>query len=230
MTEVERVDPNALFPSTRPKRVEVNTLHLNSAMPDSSTCALVLLAAGGSTRMGRPKQLLPVHGQPLLRHVTQLALRASVSPVVVVLGANADVIAPCLDGLSVQIAVNPNWSEGLGSSLRCGMEALLTAVPETEVVIVALADQPALPPEHLAQLIARYCQGGCTAVASKIGQEPVPPVLFDRSWFDRLRTLTGDTGARALLHERAAEVATVPLATNTDLDTPEDYRAFNAQT
>jgi molybdenum cofactor cytidylyltransferase len=189
-------------------------------------CGLILLAAGGSRRMGRSKQLLPIEGQPMVRYVAELAHAAPVDPVVVVLGADAAQIEPVLAGLRVHVAVNPAWTTGLGSSLRVGLEAVRQRAPGLDGLIVALADQPSLPRRHFADLIARYRAGGCTAVASMTAGERVPPVLFGIPWFDRLGRIQGDTGARALLREHPGEIATVPLAANTDLDTPEDYTRY----
>lgn len=176
--------------------------------------------------MGRPKQLLPIKGKPLVRHVTEIVLRAPVSPVVVVLGAEAKEIQPALAGLDVQVAVNRAWAEGLGSSLRTGVESALGHTPGLQALIVTLADQPGLPPRHLERMIARLLAGGCTAVASQTGPDLVPPLLFGREWFQKLRTIKGDIGARALLRDHPADVATVPLESNTDLDTPEDYARY----
>ena len=176
--------------------------------------------------MGRTKQLLPIKGHTLVRHVVELVLRAAVSPVVVVLGAEEKNIERSLAGLPVRLAVNPNWSEGIGSSLRVGVESALAYAPGLQALIIALADQPGLPPEHLDALVARYRHGGCTLVASQTGPARVPPVLFGAEWFPRLRTLAGDAGARDLLRENRPDFATVPLADNTDLDTHEDYERY----
>ncbi len=195
-------------------------------MAEDFKCGLLLLAAGASQRMGRPKQLLPIGGRPLLRHITERVLRSPVGPVVVVLGAQADEIAPILAGLPVHPVINHGWSEGLGSSVRTGVAAALRLAPELEGLIILPADQPDLPAQHLENLIGRFRQGGCSLVASLTGERRVPPVLFGAVWFARLRQLTGDAGARELLREHRLEFATVPLAANTDLDTPEDYYRF----
>ena len=185
-----------------------------------------MLAAGASRRMGRPKQLLPVAGRPLLRHVVGRTLAAPVSPVIVVLGAHAEAIAPALAGLPVQIVLNESWASGMGSSVRKGLQTLLAGTPEAKAVIIALADQPDCPAGHFARLIETQRVTGRGMVASENGGQPIPPVLFTAEWFPRLLTLTGDAGARTLLREQPASLALVPLAGAHDLDTPADYERF----
>ena len=193
-------------------------------------CALILLAAGASTRMGRPKQLLPMYGnRPLLRHVVESALREPMAPTVVVLGANATEVAPCLVGLPITIVVNTAWAEGMGSSLRCGLEALLASTPTIQNVIVALADQPDLPTGHFVRLIETQRITAQPIIASEWEGVRGPPVLFTAKHFPALSALRGDTGARALLREYAQQVATVPLLTSRDLDTPADYADYLEQ-
>ncbi|MEI6107744.1 MAG: nucleotidyltransferase family protein [Opitutae bacterium] len=198
-------------------------------MTEPIRCGLILLAAGASRRMGRPKQLLPLGGQPLLRHVVTALLSAPVNPFVVVLGSQAAEIAPVLAGMPVEIVVNPEWTEGLGSSLRTGVIALERLAPQLDGLIVALADQPGLTAAHLAALLHRHRDTGRSIVASSVADRAMPPAFFSARWFPRLSTLTGDQGARALLMAQAAEVAHVPLADGTDLDTPEDYQRFTDQ-
>lgn len=189
-------------------------------------CGLVLLAAGASRRMGRTKQLLPVRGQPLVRYVAEQVLLTAVAPAVVVLGAEAERIAPSLDGLAVTIALNPDWAAGQGGSLRVGVAAALGTEPELDALIIALADQPSLPRGHLEALVATYRAGGCSIVASEVGAERVAPMLFGAPHFGRLQEFTGDTGARSLVQEFAHQTAAVKLSTNADIDTPEDYERF----
>ncbi len=122
------------------------------------------------------------------------------------------------------------WSEGMGSSLRVGVAAALELAPKLQGLIIALADQPGLPPAHLKKMIRAFLTGAHTIVASQAGPDRVPPVLFGREWFPRLLALSGDTGARALLQAHFADTQPVPLATNTDLDTPEDYARYTRAT
>jgi len=191
---------------------------------------LILLAAGTSQRMGRPKQLLPVDGKPLVRHMAEVALAAQVSPVLVVLGAHAAEIAPCLGGLAVQVVTNERWAEGMGASVRAGMHALAAGRPTVQAVIVALADQPDFSADHLGRMIGAFRATGRTIVASAAGGVLRPPVLFAAAWFPRLLTLEGDTGARSLLQENPADITSVPLGAPADLDTPADYEEFIKRT
>jgi len=195
-------------------------------MAEPFRCGLILLAAGASRRMGRPKQLLPVAGQPLLRQVAERLLVAPVAPVVVVLGANADAIAPCLDGLALTTVVNERWDDGMGSSLGAGLQALLRRTPPVDAVIVALADQPQSSAEHLAALLQARTETGRSIVATTSAGVPQPPALFTAEWFPRLLALKGDAGARRLLQENAGRMATVARAAIADLDTPADYEDY----
>ena len=195
-------------------------------MADNISCALILLAAGASVRMGRPKQLLLVDGQSLLRRIAERALASPVNPVVVVLGANAAEIAPSLAGLPVRTVVNPEWAEGLGSSLRIGVELLASFAPETAGVIVTLADHPDFSVACVQKLIDAQRVTRCSIVASEHEGVRGPPVLFAAKHFPALRALRGDTGARGLLQAHASDVASVPLGPACDLDTPADYAAY----
>jgi len=195
-------------------------------MTNNISCGLILLAAGASTRMGRPKQLLPVHGKPLLRQVVESALTAPVSPVVVVLGANSAEIASCLDGLAVQIVVNAGWTDGMGSSLREGVKLLTALAPAVHGVVVALADQPDFPAAHIGSLIETQRTTGRSIVASECAGVRGPPVLFTAGHFPALLALRGDAGARSLLKSHAHEVVAVPFPAARDLDTPADYAAY----
>ena len=197
-------------------------------MAETFSCSLILLAAGGSRRMGRPKQLLPIRGRPLIRHMAETALAAPVASVLVVLGAEAESLQPVLEDLPVQLAFNRDWQAGLSSSLRVGVETALTHTPTLQALIVCLADQPNLSQEHLRQMILRYHQGDCTAVASLASEMTVPPILFGQTWFAKLCAIEGDIGARALLRDAKEKIATVPIHSAADLDTPEDYARFTS--
>jgi molybdenum cofactor cytidylyltransferase len=161
----------------------------------------VLLAAGSSSRLGQPKQLLRLRGETLLRHAATVTLAAGASPVVVVLGSQADAMFPELDGLAVETVVNPDWSLGMGASLQAGLRRLEEhAAGATDAVLVVLCDQPLVTREHLEALIGRYRHDEPAAAASEYADGVFgPPCLFSRPLFPALMALTGAQGARAVL-------------------------------
>jgi molybdenum cofactor cytidylyltransferase len=184
--------------------------------------AAVVLAAGASTRLGFPKQLIVHEGEPLVRRAAMAAIEAGASPVVVVLGANASAIAPALSGLTpVTTVLNLEWSKGLASSLTAGLSAVLEDA-SCDGVLVTLADQPLVDAAALGRLIAMF-NGERRIVASAYGDTIGVPALFGREHIDDLMRLTGDAGAGAWLRNRRTEATCVPLgAAALDIDTPAD--------
>jgi molybdenum cofactor cytidylyltransferase len=188
--------------------------------------AVAVLAAGGSSRMGRPKQLLPFGGRSLLRHAAEVAVAAECGPVVVVLGAGADRLRQELDGLPVEVIVNSEWELGPGTSIRAAVE---TIEPNTEVdaVVFLACDQPLVDAAHIRRLIAaREVTGLPTAASGYAGTLGVP-ALFARELFADLRALHPAAGAKQLLARQSDAVAVVPFPDGAiDLDTPEDYQRW----
>jgi molybdenum cofactor cytidylyltransferase len=185
-----------------------------------SNVAAVVLAAGGSTRMGRPKQLLPWDGRTLLRHAVEVAGEAGCDPVVVVLGAAADRLRPELDGLPVTVVENPVWEQGPGSSVRVG----LTAVGPADAVVFLVCDQPLVDAAHVRRLIVAERTTGRPMAASQYEDTLGVPALFARECIADLRALPPGAGARQLLARRPEAVAVVPFPAGAiDLDTPADY-------
>jgi len=185
--------------------------------------AAVVLAAGGSTRMGSPKQLLMVRGRPMLRRVSEAVCAIGLEQVVVVVGAHRDSVMKALDGLAVTAVVNEDWFCGLSSSLRAGIGALR---PEVQAALVVLADQPALTPELLSALVDRYRATGAPIVAPVHKGKRGNPVLFDRALFPELMAVEGDRGGRILLlrHEQELEtIETKDPAVLMDVDSWQDY-------
>lgn len=181
---------------------------------------VVVLAAGGSSRFGQPKQLLPYLGRTLVEHAVRTALASGAAEVVVVVGAEGPEIRKRLQGLRVRIVTNEAWAEGMGGSIARGVAALSEGVDAT---VIALADQPRITPEHLRALAERTSQE--PIVASSYDGIVGAPCAFARPQFARLLALTGEEGARHLI--RAANVAVIEFAAaNVDVDTPSDYRAL----
>ena len=177
--------------------------------------AAIILAAGASTRLGQPKQLAALNGEPLLARAVRIAQQAGCSPVLVVLGAEADRIRTACPLSNVTVVLNEHWHEGMASSIRTGIEALRNHDNEHSLsgVILMTCDQPAVTPSHLRALTA---SGEITA-SEYAGRRGVP-AYFPASSFPALIQLSGDTGARDLL--RDAHAITLPLG-ELDIDTPE---------
>jgi molybdenum cofactor cytidylyltransferase len=191
----------------------------------------VILAAGESARMGTPKQLLLVDGQPLVLRAVDAALTSSAWPIVVVLGAHAEKIRPLFARRPVLIAENPAWSEGMASSIRAGVTTLRQFSRQLDAALVALCDQPAFSADTIAQLVAAQRTTGRSIVAARYRERHGAPALFLREHFETLTHLTGEEGARTLLNGSPDRVAAIELpALALDLDTPADYAAFNKNT
>jgi molybdenum cofactor cytidylyltransferase len=183
--------------------------------------AAVVLAAGGSTRMGRPKQLLPWRGRSLLRHAADVALAAGCSPVVVILGAAAERLRPDLAGTPVTVVENPEWELGPGTSVRAG----LTAIGPADAVVFLACDQPRVDAEHIGRLIAAHQATSRPMAASGYGGTVGVPALFGRECFPALMDLPPAAGAKQLLTRHPELVAVAPFpAGECDIDTPADYQ------
>ncbi len=189
---------------------------------------VIILAAGASTRMGAPKQLLEIGGRPLLVSAVEAALASPAWPVVVVLGAQAEKIRPVLARLPVLVTENPAWSEGMAASIRAGITTLRQFSRHLDAALIALCDQPAFSADTIAQLIAAQRATGRSIVAARYGGRNAAPALFLRDHFSALAELTGEEGARTLLNADPARVASVDLpALAVDLDTPADVAALS---
>ena len=200
----------------------MSALQIASRNPHSAI-PLILLAAGGSTRMGRPKQLLPYGHSTLLRHAAEIAIASDCGPVLVVLGAAAALTAAAIEGLSLCTVINPDWSKGMGTSLRLGMRTILES-SDPPAVIVMLCDQPAVTPELIHQLVERH-HAGAAMVAAEYSGVPAVPALIGREWFGELLRVADDAGARVLLKRHADRVTSVSFPDGAlDVDTPEDYQ------
>ncbi len=190
-------------------------------------CAAILLAAGASTRLGQPKQLVPIDGESLLRRTARLALEAGCSPLYVVLGFEATRMREELTGLPVQIVLNSLWHEGMGSSLRSGMTALQQSTPQPQAVLLLVCDQPHLTAEHLRDLLTRHANAQTSnkkpVTASAYGGNSGVPAVFSAELFGELAACAGDQGARALIRAHHPDVVAISWpAGELDLDRPED--------
>jgi CTP:molybdopterin cytidylyltransferase MocA len=188
------------------------------------TSAGLVLAAGASRRMGRPKQLLSVGGRPLLEHVVAQASASRLDEILVVLGASADAVRDQVDFGRARTLVNPGHAAGMSSSLRVGLAALGADV---ERAVVILGDQPAVSGELLDELLDLQAGSGLPAAALSFGGLLHPPVVLRRELWGDLESLEGDVGCRALIRAKPELVAALPASSDAghpvDVDTPEDY-------
>jgi molybdenum cofactor cytidylyltransferase len=183
-------------------------------------CAVVL-AAGGSRRLGRAKQVAVVDGETLLGRTLRVVYEAGVDSVVVVLGARAEEIVADVDLRGARVVVNPDWETGIASSIRAGV----LASGNVDGVLMLVCDQARLSSEHLRELLKRFDGDG--VVASGYAGIVGIPAVFPKAMFGQLMRLEGDAGARVLLREYAGQIEIVPWADGVvDVDTAEDLSAL----
>ncbi|GEL75252.1 nucleotidyltransferase family protein [Myxococcus virescens] len=188
------------------------------------TVGVVLLAAGGSSRLGHPKQLVRYQGSTLVRRAAEAAASLRCGPVVVVLGASRDAVAAELTGLAVRTVDHADWAAGPGGSLRAGLGALReTEPPALDAVLVLLCDQLRVDAAHLRTLLDTFERTRASVVASAYEDTRGVPALFARDVFPELEALSPDQGARGVIARVASRVVDVPLpGGGDDVDTPED--------
>ena len=189
-----------------------------------STVGVVLLAAGGSGRMGTPKQLLPFGGKPLVRHCAEVAL-AAFQPVIAVVGASAAEVEAALAGLPVQVVHNALWEHGVGTSIHAGVRR--AAELDLEGVVLLPADQPLVTAEHLRGLQEKQGTSGKPIVASRYAGTVGVPVLFSRQYFPHLLRLVPGQGCKGILMSNKKDALLVDCqAAEFDIDTPDDYASL----
>lgn len=190
----------------------------------------ILLAAGTSSRMGQPKQLLDWHGQPLVRHVAATALASQLDGLVVVLGAVAPAVRATLTDLAgpLQFVTCPDYAEGQAASLRCGLAALPAG---TQAALILLVDQPLVTTALINHMLSDWRRDPVAlALIPRYQGQRGNPVLLAASLLPELAALQGDRGARVILANYAEQVRWLDLddpAVVTDLDTPEAYQSLH---
>jgi len=188
----------------------------------------VVLAAGTSSRMGRNKMLLEVGGRTLLWRAVTTAVEAGLDPVLVVLGHESERARAEVQSLSCTVVLNPDYREGIHSSVRAGIRA----VPDDcDGAAVLLADMPLVDAEMIRTLLRRYREGTAPLVVSSYGEVDAPPIVYDRALFAELRVLEGEGCGKRVVkrHTDEAERVRWPPAALTDLDVPADLEAVEAR-
>jgi molybdenum cofactor cytidylyltransferase len=194
-------------------------------MTTKKNIGVIMLAAGNSSRLGTPKQLLTYEGKTLLQHSLQSALDSVAYPVIVILGAQADRIKNETSFNSAHIVINADWQEGMASSIRCGINALLQIDPGTGGAVMMVCDQPYVTAALINELIATHQNTGKTIVASSYSDTLGVPALFHKSIFNRLLQLKDDAGAKSIIQQNAKDTAVVAFPNgNVDIDTEADFR------
>ena len=188
---------------------------------------IIILAAGASSRMGQSKQLLPLQGTTLLERIVTTAQALKPSHTVVVLGANEKQHAAILKNTNVQSIVNPLWQNGMGSSLKTGLQHLLSISRTTDAIIILVCDQPAVTTVYLERIVERYKTSGKAIIASFYSGSPGVPALLDKTIFPELLNMDDAHGAKKIIQKHEALTELIPFPEGSiDLDTPEDYHNF----
>ncbi|WP_216590884.1 nucleotidyltransferase family protein [Streptomyces brasiliscabiei] len=198
--------------------------HHETQRPPRGEVVGLLLAAGGGRRLGgRPKALLPHHGRPLVEHAIAVLRAGGCARVHVVLGAGAAAVRARADLSGCAEVDNPDWAEGMGSSLRAGLESL--AGTGADAALVFLVDQPGIGPAAVARVLAAYGSTGSLAAAAYDGVRGHPVLLGSDHWPGIVATATGDRGARAYLTAHREAITLVEcgdVAQPYDIDTEAD--------
>jgi molybdenum cofactor cytidylyltransferase len=188
---------------------------------------ILLLAAGASSRMGQSKQLLKIKGEFLLVQSVTIAKETGLHPEVVVLGAHEKEHRQAIEHLSISIAVNAAWKNGMGGSLKTGLQHLISLAPGTEAVLVMVCDQPLLTAGYLKKLVQEHQSSHALIVASRYAETGGVPALFHKSLFPEILELSDDQGAKKIIQQHPGDTCLVDFPEGSmDLDTPEDYRNF----
>ncbi len=188
------------------------------------TVGIVILAAGASTRMGTPKQLLPYGEHTLLSHTVEVAIASICHPIIVILGAYAEQIRPVISQYPIQILENTRWNEGMSSSIQVGIQALDKASEKPDAVVVTLCDQPFISTQLVNQLVETYFTTEKPIIASEYAGTLGVPTLFSSSFFPNLMDLKGAAGAKKIIEKYSDRVFSIPFLEGTvDIDTPEEY-------
>ena len=189
--------------------------------------AILLFAAGSSSRLGQPKQLLPFRGKTLLDNSIQKCLESETGEVHLILGANHESILEKVKTEGCELHINPNWQEGMSTSIAFGVQQILDK--NYDGSIISMADQPFLQKEHLSQLVKTHQLLQKTIIVSQYEEGKGPPTFFAKKHFEKLSKLSGDDGAKAVIKRHLTQVglASFPKG-NIDIDRKADLAWLNS--
>ena len=188
---------------------------------------ILILAAGSSSRLGQPKQLLKFHGTTLIRHIVLEALKSGVGKITVVTGHNAEQISAEIADLQVSHFYNKEWKEGLGASIRNGLSFITAKNPQLNAVIIAMVDQPFVDSDHLRKLADTYDPSRPMIIASAYSGTFGVPVLVDSFYFKELKSLKGDEGGKKIFAAYLENIVEIPFFGGAiDIDEKKDLQSL----
>jgi molybdenum cofactor cytidylyltransferase len=186
--------------------------------------AIIILAAGSSSRLARAKQLLHFNNKTLLQHVIDEAIDSGAEPVIVVTGANADEVEKEIKNKKVEFVFNKSWKEGMASSIAAGVKKAITLINDIEKIIITVSDQPFVSSTLFKQLYQTQEKNVQQIVACSYADTIGTPVLFTQNYFDALMSLQGEEGAKKILIANNSDVTTIDFPQGAiDIDTQKDY-------
>ena len=187
---------------------------------------IILLAAGNSTRLGSPKQLLLYQGKTLLERIIDTSLEVFIkNKVVVVLGANHHEIASIIKEKNILTSINENWESGMASSIKSGLQTLLSRFPDMERCFISVCDQPYLSGKVFLEMIKMSDTSSKEIIASEYAGTIGVPALFSKKYFEELMNLEGEQGAKKIIRQNRQDADTFIFEEGAiDIDTPLDYK------
>ena len=190
-----------------------------------NNCCAIILAAGGSSRLDSPKQLLIYRGETLLQRTINAAKQTGIKCIILVLGSNKALILNQTDTVGIHVVENENWQTGMASSVAVGVNAIKRMQPLPDAVIIMVCDQPYISSSLLNELLAMQHATGKPIIACEYNNITGVPALFHQTFFEQLTELEGDAGAKKVIGQHPDKVAVVPFPLGiVDIDTQEGYK------
>lgn len=195
-------------------------------LPDK--VGVVILAAGSSSRLGQPKQLIKYKNKPLLQNIIDHSQVLSFKSKILILGAHAEEIQKNINKGEFKVFINEEWKEGIASSIRKGVRCSLEITPDLEHILFVLSDQPFVTNELILELMDKHIQQGKTITGCRYNNTIGVPAIFSKHLFQELCLLEGDSGAKVLIKKYTDQVADISFDLGSvDVDKPEDYTKLN---